>query len=245
MPEGPQRFKRGRGGESSCHGRDGVVQVPRTRERADCDIIVECLLESHFKGNFTLTARHLTGTLAAIASVFGQPAFAAPQQTWSLTAEQKTSSLSEASLASQELSVSREPGLNPWTGVILNAVGPAAVLATGGTLATLGGNVFGPTTALGQSSLVAGNALVFLFPIGTSAGYLYGQDPWRGLWVGLGGAGVALASATAGTVLAQHAVGGLLLDLVASTVYIGWSLFDVYRTIDSKKPVTVETTSAQ
>jgi len=180
-------------------------------------------------------------TAVTLASALGFPAFATTQTTFAQTFERKAHSLGEASLASKELSISRDPGLNPWTGVALNVLGPAAVLATGGTLATLGSN---PMASQGQAYVMAGNTLIYMFPIGASAGYLYGQDPQRGLGVGLGGAGVAAASTLLGTALAQHPAGGLLLSLVAGTAYIGWSLFDVYHTIDSKASAQLQTNSS-
>lgn len=125
------------------------------------------------------------------------------------------------------------PAPNPWVAVGLSAAAPVVL---GGTAVLVGAN--NPTSL---------PMLIGLMPAGLSAGYLYAGDPGRALGVTLGGYGMAGLGALAmtGLVLASPASGqgkGFAMGVapvigagLASAVYSGWALFDVYQTAERQK----------
>jgi hypothetical protein len=108
--------------------------------------------------------------------------------------------------------------------------GPFAVALASGSLATIGGTLLGPGTPAGQVFLIAGNAGLFLAPVGASAGAWYAGDPERARWIAIGGVGIAgLSLAT--TPLwgaSSEGVGGLFTDVVLGELYSYWAAWDAF-----------------
>jgi hypothetical protein len=116
---------------------------------------------------------------------------------------------------------------DPWAAVGLSAAGPIVL-----SVATL---------TLGPTNPTAVPAMAALLPLGLSAGYVYANDPKRGVGVALGGYAVAGVSALAmtGLILATSSGqgAGFALGILPATaavvggaLYTPWALADVHQT---------------
>ncbi|MBU6430024.1 MAG: hypothetical protein KGR26_13500, partial [Cyanobacteria bacterium REEB65] len=83
-------------------------------------------------------------------------------------------------LAAEALSVVPPTRPDPWVGVRYSALGSLGLLGIGAALDVVSSCCFldgGP----GSLGMVVGTTMILAYPLGTSLGYLYAQDPWRGL----------------------------------------------------------------
>jgi len=135
-----------------------------------------------------------------------------------------------------------ETSPNPWVGAGLGLAGVVSFAAVGYAYAALGAhtaNQFalgnGGSAGLSYQQMVLGTTLLIAAPVGLGAGYVYGAEPMRGLWVSLGGLAVAAGSMFLGTLALGNSLPGyFVVSLPASALYSAWALVDTYQTLAGK-----------